>query len=87
MKAARAMMMEAAARANNDLVLEVLDPPCWPNEHDGPPLLSHHDRLDDATPGFIMEVIEAPWRLVAGAWLLANNAFVALTESQKEGLP
>ena len=35
-----------------------------------------------------MEVMEAPWRLVAGAWLLwpvANNAVVALTESQKEG--
>ena len=34
--------------------------------------------------------VEAPWRLVAGAWLLwpmANNAVVALTESQKEGLP
>ena len=32
--------------------------------------------------------VETPWRLVAGAWLLwpmANNAFVALTESQKEG--
>ena len=62
-----AMMVEAA-RTNNNLVLELLEVlsrsccPCWPNERGGPPLLS--DCLDNAAPGF---VIEALWRLVAGA--------------------